>query len=116
MKKIFFTALALTFSFSALAKDTIPASFQGAWEENKSNCGQSNRDSGLEIDSNSIAGYEESCTLKKILSKTDLSLTGKFSCGGPNGDGIIKVTLTLSPDKKAITTTGYFDGKKFRCE
>lgn len=120
MKKILFTALALTLSFSALAKDTIPSQFSGIWVPEKSICGANPDfpygDSGFEIDSNGISGYEEGCTLKKVLSKTDSSLIGKFSCGGPDGGEIIKVTLTLSPDKKAITTTGYFDGKKFRCE
>ncbi|HRF87031.1 MAG TPA: hypothetical protein PK244_00365 [Pseudomonadales bacterium] len=120
MKKILLSILIAIISCSAIAKDTIPTQFHGIFETEKSNCGNNimynYSDSGFEITGTGISGFEEGCTLKKAVSKTDTSFVGKFSCGGPDGDEVKKVTLTLSADKKAITTTGYFGGKKFRCK
>lgn len=120
MKRIIISLATLVISCSAMAKDTMPAEFHGVFESEKKNCGGNvmfpYSDSGFEVTADGISGFEEGCTLKKILTKTDLSLTGKFSCGGPEGEETMKVTLTLSPDKKTVTTSGYFDGAKLRCK
>ncbi len=79
-------------------------------------------DNGFDIGAEGISGFEEGCGLEKALSQSELSFTGSFSCGGPDESETVKVTLTLSPDKKTITTSSnksivaFGNVKYYRCK
>ncbi|MCC7516559.1 MAG: hypothetical protein IT470_04375 [Pseudomonadales bacterium] len=120
MKKLLLSVCSIALSCSAIAKDTMPAQFQGTWSPDKNIC-SADMDfiygsSGFQISADGISGYEEGCSLEQVVSKTETVLVGNFSCGGPDGNESMNITLTLSADQNTLTTAGHFEGTRFRCK
>lgn len=77
----------------------IPKQFHGKWTEPKY-C-NANSDAVIEINNDSITGWESGCKLKSIAKSDDSTFSGTFDCSGEGESSTEEITL-IQKDGKLI--------------